>query len=108
MSVESKAADIRYLTHMIVFPDEDAFIEQRPFVHDLQFEAQNWQHTIFHHQDEAKSLLRDLLSKGECRCQTPYPPGGFGAKLTHVYTIDNQERPTGWFGATQDKSSLIL
>lgn len=102
MSVVDKSLEVRYLTHMIVFPDEDAFIEQKPFIHDLQFEAGNWQHTVFHHQDDKKSLLRDLLSKGECRCQTPYPPGGVSAKLTHVYMIEDRERPTGWFGAKKE------
>jgi hypothetical protein len=99
MSVDAKAEGIRYLTHMIVFPDDDAFIEQMAFVHDLQFEANNWQYTIFHHQDNAKELLKDLLSTGECRTDSPYPPGGFGAKLTHVYRIENDSRPCGWFGA---------
>jgi hypothetical protein len=102
MSVESKVNEVRYLTHMIVFPDEDAFIEQLPFVHDLQFEASNWQHTVFHHQDEAKSMISDLLKKGECRCTSPYPPGGISAKLTHIYMIENNQRPTGWFGSKQE------
>lgn len=98
--VEDKTlGQVRYLTHMIVFPDDDAFIEQLPFVHDLDFEAANWQHTIFHHQDNKRELLKDLLRKGECRCESPYPQGGISAKVTHVYRIDNQERPTGWFGA---------
>jgi len=87
---------------MIVFPDEDAFIEQKPFVHDLQFEASNWLHTVFHHQDDAKSLIRDLLKNGECRAYTSYPPAGPTAKLTHVYRIENNERPTGWFGSKQN------
>jgi hypothetical protein len=99
--VKEKVSEVRYLTHMIVFPDGDALVEQLPFVHDLYFEAQNWQHTIFHHNDEAKSLITDLIKKGECRCQTPYPPGGVSAKLDHIYTIENKERPTGWFGATK-------
>lgn len=101
MSVESKVRAVRYLTHLIVFPDEDAFVEQLPFVHDLQFEAANWQHTVFHHNDDAKSLLRDLLQKGECRSESPYPPGGFGSKIVHVYTIEDKERPCGWFGSKQ-------
>jgi len=101
MSIESKSAEVRYLTHMIIFPDEDAFIEQKQFVHDLQFEAQNWQHTLFHHQDDAKSLLKDLISKGECRCTSPYPPGGISAKITHLYRVEAEPRPCGWFGSKQ-------
>lgn len=96
MGIKQKAADVRYLTHMIVFPGDDTFIEQLPFVHDLQFEAKNWRHTIFHHQDGAKGLLNELVSKGECRCETNYPHGGV---LTHVYTIEDKPRPCGWFGS---------
>lgn len=99
MAVKEKVLAVRYLTHMIVFPDEDAFIEQLPFVHDLQFEARNWQHTVFHHNDDAKSLITDLIKKGECRCETPYPPGGITARLTHIYSIEDNQRPCGWFGS---------
>lgn len=95
MSIKSKASEVRYLTHMIVFHDGDAMVEQKPFVHDLQFEAGNWQHTIFHHQDDARSLLAELITKGECRCYSTYK----GEKITHVYTIEDKERPCGWFGA---------
>lgn len=98
MGVENKVDEVRYLTHMVVFPDEDAFIEQLPFVHELQFEAGNWTHTVFHHQENAKELIKDLITKGECRCESPYPPGGISAKITHVYRIENNERPCGWFG----------
>lgn len=96
--IENKSPEIRYLTHMIVFPDDDAFIEQLPFVHDLDFEMANWEKTIFHHTDNAKELLKDLLKKGEARTETRYPPGGPTAKVTHVYTIEKSERPVGWFG----------
>ena len=97
----NKPNEVRYLTHLIVFPDEDAFVEQLPFVHDLQFEAANWQHTIFHHNDDAKSLIKALITKGECRCTSPYPPGGITAKITHVYTIEDTVRPCGWFGSKE-------
>ena len=97
MGIKEKSYEIRYLTHMIVFPDGDAFVEQKQFIHDIQFEASNWLHSVFHHQDNAKSLIRDLLKKGECRCHTPY----HGSNLTHVYTIEEKERPTGWFGSSQ-------
>lgn len=96
MGIESKSPEVRYLTHMIIFPDDDAMVEQLPFVHDLQFEATNWQHTIFHHFDEAKSLIRDLITKGEARTETRYPPGGVTAKLTHIWRIENDQRITGW------------
>lgn len=96
MGIKEKVFEIRYLTHMMVFPDDDTLIEQLPFLHDIQFEAKNWLHTVFHHQDDARSLISDLLKKGEARCETPYPPGGFGAKITHVYIIEDKERQTGW------------
>jgi hypothetical protein len=99
--VENKVPEVRYLTHMIVFPDDDAFIEQLPFVHDLQFESNNWMHTVFHHQDDARSLIKDLVTRGECRCKTPYPPGGISAKVDHVYKIENEPRQCGWFGSKQ-------
>ena len=99
MSVAEKKPEVRYLTHMIVFPDEDAFIEQKPFVHDLQFEASNWEHSVFHHQDNPRDLVSTLIKKGEVKVQSPYPPGGITAKLTHIYMIEDKERPTGWFGS---------
>lgn len=103
MGISSKSLEVRYLTHMVVFPDGDAFVEQRPFIHDLQFECNNWLLTVFHHQDDARSLLADLVKKGECRCQSPYPPGGITAKVDHVYTIEEKERATGWFGANKNQ-----
>lgn len=98
MSIKEKSLEVRYLTHMIVFPDGDAFVEQSQFIHDLQFEGSNWIHTIFHHQDNAKDLITTLIKRGECRCDSPYPPGGITAKINHIYTIEDKERPTGWFG----------
>ena len=53
---------------------------------------------LFHHQDDARSLLAKLLQSGECRCYSAYPPGGVSAKITHVYQIEEKERQTGWFG----------
>ncbi len=108
MAIKEKSPEVRYLTHMIVFPDQDAFIEQRPFVHDLQFEAKNWLHTVFHHQDDARSLLRDLIKKGECRCTTPFPPGGPTARLTHLYLIEDNERPCGWFGTSKGPENKLI
>ena len=104
MSVVEKSLEVRYLTHMIVFPDGDAMVEQKPFIHDLQFEAANWEHTLFHHQDNAREQLRTLLQKGEVKCESPYPPDGVSAKITHVYIIEDKERPTGWFGAKKEGS----
>jgi len=96
--IENKVPEVRYLTHTIIFPDDDAFIEQLPFVHDLEFEAQNWAKTVFHHTDNAKELISDLIRYGEARTQTRYPPAGITAKIVHLYQIENKERQTGWFG----------
>lgn len=98
MGIKEKSLEVRYLTHMILFPDGDAFVEQKEFIHDLQFEAGNWEHTLFHHQDNAKDLVTTLIKKGEVRCESLYPPAGITAKITHVYTIEDKVRATGWFG----------
>ena len=94
----SEETGVRYLTHMIVFPDDDVFIEQFPFVHDLYFEGNNWIHTVFHHQDNPKEMVNDLRKRGEARCQSKYPPAGPTAKIDHIYKIEDKERETGWFG----------
>lgn len=99
--MHEKEYKVRYLTHMIVFPDDDTFIEQTPFVHDLYFEGANWVHSIFHHQDNPKEMVNELRKKGSVRCETKYPPAGPTAKVTHIYSIEDQERKTGWFGSKQ-------
>jgi hypothetical protein len=100
MSVKNKTHDVRYLTHMIVFPDDDAFIEQKPFIHDLQFECDNWEHLPPFNTPgvNGKELIKTLLKKGEAKFQTPYPHGG---NLDHVLSIDDHQRVCGWFGSNK-------
>ena len=109
MGIEEKSPEIRYLTHMIVFPDEDAFIEQKPFVHDLQFELSNWQHLPpFNNPSvDFADCSRELLKKGEYVFTTRYPPGGITAKLTHRLIIEERERKTGWFGTPKGFENVI-
>lgn len=93
MGIKEKSSEIRYLTHMIVFPDGDTLIEQKQFIHDLQFEGRNWLVSVFHHQNNPRIRVEELINKGETRCESKYPAGGY---IKHIYTIEEKERPTGW------------
>ena len=108
MGIKEKSYEIRYLTHMIVFPDEDTLVTQKEFIHDLQFELGNWKHqSPFNNPSiDFADCSKALLSKGEYKFQTPYPPAGFGAKITHWLMIENNPRACGWFGS-KDQGSIV-
>lgn len=110
MGIISKDFDIRYFTHMIIFPDEDCFIEQKPFIHDLQFELANLRHdAMFIALDIPFSEIADeLLKKGEFVWETRYPPGGTKARLTHRLIIESKERKCGWQGLPSKNKEGIL
>ena len=101
MSILEKSPEIRYLTHMIVFPDGDALIEQKAFVHDLQFEFKNWRHLPpFNNPSvDFSECSRRLLKNGEYKFETSTDKYG---TLTHVISIDEQERKCGWFGTQKE------
>lgn len=93
MSVKDKTDHIRYLAILYEFPDGDNFIQQKEFVHSLQFEGKNWMHTIFHDLEDAKALVDLLITKGECRCESTTPFG----KMTRWYRI--LDKPIDTHGA---------
>jgi len=97
VGIIEKSPDIRYLTHMIVFPDGDAFVEQKPFVHDLMFELKNWQHLPPFNGPSVNfsECSKRLLSKGEYKFETPTDKFG---TITHVMRIEDEQRPCGFFG----------
>lgn len=97
MGIVEKSPEIRYLTHMIVFADGDAFVEQKAFIHDLMFELKNWQHLPPFNSPEVdfKECSKRLLSKGEYKFVTPTDKFG---PITHVVRIEEETRPCGWFG----------
>lgn len=60
MGIKNKTYDVRYFTYYIIFPDGEEWMEQIPFIHELQFELRN---TTF---GQDPNLARDILNKGEC------------------------------------------
>ena len=102
MGILEKSYEVRYLTHMIVFPDGDALVEQKPFIHELDFELNNWQYLPpFNGPDvNFSDCARSLKQKGEYKFITKTPRYG---DLTHVIQIEDKERQTGWFGTPKEK-----
>lgn len=89
MAIRDKTDGLRYLAIMYEFADGETFIQQKEFIHSLQFEAKNWMHTVFHDQDDAKSLVDLLITKGECRCESQTPFG----KMVRWYRILDKPIP---------------
>lgn len=102
MGIQEKSYEIRYLTHMIVFPDEDTLVEQKEFIHDLNFELSNWKHLPpFNNPSvDFKECSKKLLKNGEYKFETPYPAGG---NIVHWIMIDKEPRKCGWFGSENKK-----
>ena len=83
MAIKDKTDYLRYLAILYEFPDGETFVQQKEFIHSLQFEAKNWVHTVFHDLDNPKAMADLLITKGECRTQSNTP---FGA-MTRWYRI---------------------
>ena len=75
---------VRYFTYYLIFPgDKEMWVDQTPFVHELQFQLQNtaWRH------DHKK--VRDLLHKGETHWKDHNG-------VEHRVVIESTKRPTNW------------
>jgi hypothetical protein len=59
---EHTPGTVRYFTHRLEFPDGDEWVDQVPFVHDLQFELKK---TRWYKHDAG--IYRDLLTKGQAK-----------------------------------------
>lgn len=81
---EKTLGKVRYFTYYLIWPGEvDFWVDQTPFIHDLQFELKN---TSFG-KDPAKA--RDLLTKGETKWKDHNG-------VTHRVVIEDVERPRKW------------
>lgn len=79
---EHTPGTVRYFTYWVIFPgDNEAWVDQTPFVHDLQFQLKK---TAFN-----PSQCRDLLHKGETQWSDSN-----GVK--HRVVIEETQRPKVW------------
>lgn len=83
MGVKDKSFDVRYWTYYLIFPDGTEWVDQMPFIHDMQFELKNSCFDIEPHQK------RDLLVKGETHWKDHNG-------VTHRVVIEGTERPRRW------------
>jgi hypothetical protein len=84
MGVKNKTYYVRYFTYYINFPkDNDEWVDQVPFIHDLQFELKN---TTF---GKDPKLCRDILTYGECRWTD-------NNGIIHRVKIEEQAKPRRW------------
>jgi hypothetical protein len=85
MGIKSKSPDVRYLTYFLIFPgDNDYWVDQTPFIHDLQFELKNW-----HGINKNHKRVRDILTKGETHWQDHNG-------VTHRLIIEEKQRARKW------------
>jgi hypothetical protein len=85
MGIKQKSPEVRYWTYYMHFPGEmdDPWIDQTPFIHDLQFELKN---TTFGKDPE---LARNILLKGECQWKDHNG-------VTHRVVVDDTIRVRKW------------
>lgn len=83
MGVKDKVLEVRYWTYYLIFPDGDEWVQQEPFVHDLQFELQN---SVFEMEPSKK---RDLLVHGETHWKDHNG-------IVHRVRIENEAKPRRW------------
>jgi hypothetical protein len=89
MGVKLKTYDVRYFTYYLIFPrDKDVWVDQVPFIHDLQFELKN---TGFG-KDPAKA--RDILLHGETKWKDHNG-------VTHRVVIEEEKRARKWGTTTK-------
>lgn len=88
MGIKEKDLDIRYLTYYLFFPSEpgrtDYWVQQKPILHDIQFELKNWTGI---NKDPKK--VRDLIQKGETHWKD-------GRGVEHRLQIEKTQRETNW------------
>lgn len=82
---EHTKGTVRYFTYYLIFPgDEDVWVDQSPFVNELQFELKNTRWRI-----NSPDVYRDLLHRGEA---TWKDHNG----VTHRVVIEAVQRPRRW------------
>ena len=75
---------VRYFTYFLIFPgDNDVWVDQTPFVHDLHFELSRTRWA------KDKNKMNDLLKKGETQWKDHNG-------VTHRVVIETIERPRRW------------
>jgi len=85
MGIQShKPGTVRYFTYFVIFPgDNDYWVDQTPFVHDLQFQLKQ---TAWRNDPQKCS---DLLKKGETTWKD-------NNGVTHRVVIEEKQRPRKW------------
>ncbi len=81
---EHTPGQVRYFTYYLIFPgSNEAWVDQSPFVHDLQFELSRtrWSND--------RNKMNDLLKKGETQWKD-------NNGVTHRVVIETVERPRVW------------
>lgn len=78
---------VRYITYFMHFPSsggEDYWVDQRPLVHDLNFEIQNMKGL-----NKDPDKVRKLLKNGECSWKDHNG-------VTHQVVIEEKKRARKW------------
>lgn len=76
---------VRYITYYLIFPgDNDYWVDQRPLIHDINFEIQNMK-AINKDPDKVKKILKN----GEVSWKDHNG-------VTHRIVIEEKERPRKW------------
>lgn len=84
MGVKDKTiGEVRYFTYWLTFPDGERWVDQVPFVHDLQWELK---HSCFDLEPYRKA---DLVKKGETWWKDHN-------SVEHHVKIETKERPRKW------------
>lgn len=82
---------VRYFTHYLYFPhDNDVWIDQEPFIHDLIFEFKRTQWAKF------PNIIREFLTNGEISYEEVVMVGKHKFKVRHRYVIDDVKREKKW------------
>lgn len=88
MGVIEKSYETRYLTYWLIFPSNtlkgDFWVRQIPFIHDLQFEMQNWKGI-----NKDPNVMNKLLKKGEAHWKDHNG-------VEHRLVIEDKKRPEKW------------
>ena len=87
MGIKTKTYYTRYLTYYLEFPgdrQDQYWVKQIPFIHDIQFEMRNWKGV-----NADPKAVRDLLRSGETHWRDHNG-------VTHRLCIEEQARPERW------------
>lgn len=82
--VKSKEFHPRFFTYFVEFPDGETWVDQLPFIHDLQFELRNTRWWTHH-----PEVARDILVKGEGRWTDRN-------SVKHTVKVEDKKRPRIW------------